>query len=112
MSANVTETDAFSANVPTPVLGDKFTYPATVTDALTKLASRTRYTDNTLMGSVSGAWEFLQETDASVFTPLPESSPIALPIAARGQALRIGLSGLMNKILFTRNLIRTYVWGA
>lgn len=73
MSTNVTENDTFPATVPAPDVGDN-TYPSVVADALDRLADRTRYHENTLIGNYIGTALDLLTTSPTLqqFIPLPQ----------------------------------------
>lgn len=104
MSTDVTETDSYPSAIPTPVLGDRFTYPAVVTDALTKLASRSKYFASTLAGN-SGTTASLAESDVG---QLPESNTIVVPTTARSTLLYNLGYNLLGKIAG----LRQYIWGS
>ena len=53
MSSNVSESDTFPTTVPAPDISD-VTYPAIVPDAFSRVASRTRFHENTLTGNYVG----------------------------------------------------------
>lgn len=101
MSTNVTESDTFPANVPTPVIGDKYTYPTTVTSALTSLASRARYHENTLQATAGGASEFVPESDLTSFNG---TAYVQLPPGGRAEGIRSPLTILAGKIKWLREL--------
>lgn len=105
MSAIVNETDQFDEVVQTPIIGDKFTYPALVIDALTKLADRTRWLKNSITYTETSATETVKLVDASNHV-----QDIVVPASTRlgSNPITTAVAGLLNNIVFNRKRI----WGA
>jgi hypothetical protein len=100
MSTTVPETDDFEEEIPVPVIGDKFTYPATITEMATRLASRARHLFNTLDG------QFVGET-YSVDNCTPGFHAVNSPPLGRHNVLRTAIQKLLGNVGY----VRGSVWG-
>lgn len=80
MSVIVPEANSqFPETISAPVIGDRFTYPATVLQALTDLAERTRW----LWGNATGDYNGVEQDFLDVNTTIPGEPTVALPPASR-----------------------------
>lgn len=104
MSAPITETDTFPPAIQTPVLGDRFTYPGTVQQALTDLTNRTHQVGLTL-GAVTTSTTWENVSEGAVLSPdITGAAPFLAPTQGRADFLRSGILQIGGKIVGLRSL--------